>query len=195
MRVKYKTKNGIINTFIGYFDVSVMENGGKEVSRHEIMENIKTKSRYFVYNDEEIDLFSFEYTPIDELIEKISNHRADNEIFISDDEVIATFIKEADKVAIKMNVSLLENYFGIVFISSDPDHKCFMIPDEYRFKKDQWYYKIDLKPLYNEYDKVVSRETYYSCDLIRCILDGHYDLYNREKLSDEEIKFLEKEKN
>ena len=61
MKARFKTKNGIINAFIGYFDVSVMDDTGKEISRHEIMENLNTKSKYFVYDEEEIDLFSFEY--------------------------------------------------------------------------------------------------------------------------------------
>ena len=199
MKAKFKTKNGIINAFIGYFDVSVMDDTGKEISRHEIMENLNTKSKYFVYDDEEIDLFSFEYTPIDELIKNIEQYKrdvaenADNAKYITDNELTATFIKESEKIAIKMNVDILECYFGIIhFTSAIFDHVCYMVPYEYRFKKDQWHYKIELKPAYEDYDKVVAKDTYYAADLFQSIISGHFTLCNKEKLSEEELKLLEK---
>lgn len=199
MKARFKTKNGIINTFIGYFDVSVIDDTGKEISRHEIMENLNTKSKYFVYDEEEIDLFSFEYTPIDKLIEKIEQYKrdtaenVDNSKYFTDNELTATFIKESEKIAIKMNVDILESYFGIIhFTNARFDHVCYMVPYEYRFKKDQWHYKIELKPAYEDYDKVVAKETYYASDLFQSIVGGHFTLCNKEKLSEEELKLLEK---
>ena len=92
-----------------------------------------------------------------------------------------------------MNVDILESYFGIInFTSARFDHVCYMVPYEYRFKKDQWHYKIELKPAYEDYDKVVAKETYYSSDLFQSIISGHFTLYNKEKLSEEELKLLEK---
>lgn len=97
---------------------------------------------------------------------------------VSEDEMIATFLKHSDEVRVMVNLPTFE--FAIpsigLGITGDRTLEVLCVLTENRYKKSQWAYKLEITPMNEDYKRVVPARNYYSCDFVRAVKDGRIKL-------------------
>ena len=140
------------------------------------------------YNGETIHINNFDYTPIDEMVELVNKAKEANDRWqVPKEKILATFMKESDKIGVVMDVEAydtISTVLGIGFKGSRKNMlRCLMVPFEDRWKKSDWGYKIELRPESEAIAQFTGRETFYFDDLISMIFCErvNFELVNREK--------------
>jgi hypothetical protein len=115
---------------------------------------------------------------------------------ISNDEILATFIKNADDIGLIVDLPLytLKTPFGISFTGSDTI-PVLCVLSENRWQKNDWHYKITVMPDNPVYNECVANRDFYFSDLCDFLKAGYATLVNLKEFKHEwTLKMLEKEK-
>ena len=176
----YKTKDGtILHTWYNNLGrVNVLDDKGLEVAEYEFD---KGEDPVFCHNNELIHINDFLCYPLDEIIDRLDlAAKAGDRWYVTDNQILATFLKEADKIGVEMEVSAFDMIipelgFGI---KSDKRVKTIMVPTEDGYSKDYWHYKIRFAPANKELEPVVGTEALYFSDLCSLLVSGKAKLVN-----------------
>ena len=168
MKRYYKLSSGeVIPTWyndIGILTIMTNEGMDKETLEFDHRSNDPTVD----YHGEIIHLNNFEFTPLDKLIEKVEKSVAANDRWgVMSEEALATIMQESENIGFVMDVECFDTLIpcmGIGMKSNDKTIKCLMVPFEDQWKKDDWHYKIELRPYEEALRPLVGRETMYFSD-------------------------------
>lgn len=120
---------------------------------------------YIVWNSEKIYLNDFDFMPYEQLMAKIKEGKEKNDRWlVSDDDILATFMKESEKVMVfaSMPVYNIITPFGFALCGDkEMDIPCRLSTAQY--PKERWGYKITLEPL-EDLRKVCAKQNYYFSD-------------------------------
>ena len=201
MRLSYKLKNGC---HVKIFDYDILE---AQAEKHEkywresvsgyltdnhdedteinflapvLKENDKF---YFMAYGQKIYFDDYECLSLEELNEKLENKQ-----YVSNDVILASLIKNADKVAF-IETRRVPN---VVYV--DLDVRSYPSEDKYRevicepmekyYKRYNWAYKIQTIPVDEEEKQVFGSETRYSDGFCNWINGGHVKVISKDNIKD-----------
>lgn len=127
------------------------------------------------YHGEIIHVDDFDYMPLNEAIKFVNKAKETGDRWlVKESDLLATIMKEADKVGFIMEVEAFDTIIPGLGIglkgSRDNMIECLMVPFEGNWKKDDWHYKIELRPELDEVFSITGRETYYFSDFCSLML-------------------------
>ena len=189
MEVVYTLNNGIkLSTNISMEYLEEVKNL-KDIKIFRIKHNRKCKpftkkifsdtlGTYFVYNNQAIYLKDFDYIPAEKLVEK-TNKMADSkeyELSINSfkNELLATLIKEPDKIAFICNLyPTCATIPGkkTVFNGKDKIQVLCKLSDKY-YSSHFWEYKVSLVPTNAKYIHYFRKQEFYFIDFCEMLLRG-----------------------
>ena len=172
-----------------WIDIWKINDDGKKIEKEfELPVHDDENGVFIIYDGEKIYLNNYDYLPYSEVVAKVNECVEKKDAWlISNDSILATFIKETDKIGIvgKANVFdiiIPELGFGTV---SDKTVKCLMIPTEKRYKKHDWHYKFTME-VYDDAlrDYVANRDIYFM-DFCSLLKSGYYRLVDKNEYTQE----------
>ena len=114
---------------------------------------------YIIYNDQRIYLNDYEYLSAEKLIEFIESKR----VYVYDDTILATLLKESDKLLV---------YYPVIYTAGYNIDK--LIPCEFTetnvYKRHEWGSKITISPIDEDHQR---HKTVYFSDFCKNIRDGN----------------------
>jgi len=137
------------------------------------------KGIYIVWDNQKVYLNDFDYDTVEVMAKRITECVLKNDRWlVSDDEILATFMKDTDNVGIIMDMPAYDMVcaslgFGIV---GDNEQTVLCVPTEKQYKKTNWHYKFTLECECEALRQVIaSRHFYFSdfCSFLKC---GHAKL-------------------
>lgn len=153
---------------------------------------------YILWNKKKVYLNDFDYEPIDRLVKRIEDGVAKQDRWaVFEDEILATFLKENDKVGIIYNAPVIDTYMpmmGLVMYG-DKTTPTLCVLSEKEYKKSSWSYKVTLKPENIEACKRIISQNFYTSDLWSMIMSGIIKIVNIDKYKKEREVVREKYKN
>ena len=195
MYATYTAPNG--TTLTGYLYSDLME--GKEFRDEFIIEKINGNRINHqiskkLYKDDKLGLFfkwhdkdkpyrnngyniylnDFNYTSASELLDKLVK---DDECYVSEDEILASFIKESDNFRFILDMPVMEIILPSMglYLNSGDYEKTICKLSEYKYPKSKWGYKISLVPVSEDEIKIGSR-TFYFSDFVSMIKTGRVEI-------------------
>ena len=189
MKRRYTLENGeTLHAWyndLGYFTVYKDETGAEEECTLEF--NFRDEDPTVTYNGEVVHVNNFAYMPFEELLAQV-NHGIEigDRWVVSQDEALATLMKETDKIGFVMEVECFNTIIPGLGIglkgSGSPKVECLLVPFEDRWKKKDWHYKVELRPENEALRPMVGRETLYFSDLWDSVRTGKWiRMVNREE--------------
>ena len=177
MFTKYTLKNGEkIEVFMwsdflenhdyrGVAEVWQYENGQRSNNPVESPVAVDDHGIYIIWNSEKVYLNDFDFMPYEELMAKIKEGKEkDDRWFVSDDDILATFMKESEKVIVFASMPVYEvvTPFGFALCGDkEIEVPCRLSTEQY--PKERWGYKITLEPL-ESMKKVCAKQNYSFSD-------------------------------
>lgn len=151
------------------------------------------------WNGENVYMNEFYHIPYSELVTKLNEcvEKKDRWL-VDDDDILATFMKETDKVGIVGEFSVFDTLIPCMGIgmTSDKTATVMMVPVEKRHKKSEWRYKVDLEVANKELLCLIASESVYWDDFCSFLKSGIYRLVDKDKYmaknAEKEIKGLKK---
>lgn len=144
---------------------------------------------------EKVYLNEFDHIPYKQLVKKLEEGVAAHDRWIvMEDDILATFMKESDKVCILADLPKVEMvipFMGICTLGDDTQKVICHLSEE-RYKKSQWHYKVTLRPD-DAFLPYVPSESYYFSDLCSMLRSGIYKLVDEKALEREERKAMKAE--
>lgn len=150
---------------------------------------------YIVWNKTKVYLNDFDYDPIDTLVARINKGVADkNRWSVFEEEMLATFLKETDKVGIIYDAPVIDTIVPIIGVAmySDRTTPTLCVLSEKEYKKSNWDYKITLLPENEQVRKSVIANTLYTSDMWSMIMAGIIKVVNLDKYKAEREAFKER---
>jgi len=136
---------------------------------------------YFICEGERIYVSDYEFLTIRELNEKLENKE-----YVSEDLLKASLIKNANNIAFLESRRIPNFVWSEFFIRSYSGparyRKVICVPTERYYKRENWQFKIETKPINDEDFKVFGHEKYYSCDYCERILRGEVNVLELDKV-------------
>lgn len=185
MNRTYTLKGGVkINTFYSrYSGLTEYDANGNEVAHYNI--HYLDDKRVVYRKGEVIYLDNFDYTPLSEMINKLNQcvEQKDRWI-ISNDEVLATFIHEKDKLGL---VSTVENlgrrcvYWGDTGVTLEDSDEVLLVPFEDEYTIEDWHYKMEFRALDPVVHESVRGIRTYTDDIIDMIKMGIYRVVDKDE--------------
>jgi len=139
---------------------------------------------FIIYEGEKIYLNDYDYLSYSEVVTKVNECVEKKDTWlIYDDDILATFIKETDKIGIVGEAHVFDIIvptlgFGI---TSDKTIECLMIPTENRYKKHDWHYKITLESNDETLRNYVASRNIYFRDFCSMLKSGFYRLVDKDE--------------
>lgn len=135
---------------------------------------------YIIWKGEKIYLNKFDYLPYETLMAKIAEgKRMNDRWFVSDDEILATFMKESEKVMVFASMPVYEivTPFGFALCGNkELEVPCRLSTVQY--PKTRWGYKITLEPITEELRNICAKEHYYFSDFCSMLKSDIFALAN-----------------
>lgn len=170
--------NGSEKYWRGYSDGYI--DSAKEDFKIDILKD-PDRGFYFICEGEKIYVSDYEYLTIQELNEKLENKE-----YVSQDLLKASLIKNADNIAFLESRRIPDFVWSEFFIRSYSGparyRKVICVPTERYYKRENWQFKIETKPINDEDFKVFGHEKYYSCDYCERILRGEVNVLELDKV-------------
>lgn len=191
MEVVYTLNNGIkLSTNISMEYLEETKNL-KDIKIYRIKHNRKCKAftkkifldtlgTYFVYNNQAIYLKDFDYIPAEKMVEKANKMADSNEYKLSNNsfnilnELLATLIKEPDKIAFVCNLyPTCATIPGkkTIFNGKDKIQVLCKLSDKY-YSSRFWEYKVSLVPTNAKYIHYFREQEFYFIDFYEMLLHG-----------------------
>ena len=175
---KYKLNDGsVIRAYVSDFgSFEIMGEEGNVLHTYEY--DYLNDDKYVVHNGEVIYINNFMYDDIDTMIKKVEKAQETKDRFlITQDELLATFMKEKDRVAVMMEVEefdivIPELGFGLKGTNSNKVMVKMVPCQEGRYPINMWHYKIQFEPEDPFLLERVGREAYYFCDFADMLFTG-----------------------
>lgn len=172
----------------GTCEVATINKKGQR-SDHEVEKKLYTDDHgiYFMWRlagskvKEKVYLMDFDYLPYAALIHKLNQGIAKKDSwYVFNDDILATFLKESDKVAIKADLPVIEMIVPMMGIGLTGDKKVTVLCklSEKQYTKDRWGYKITLVP--DNEDPMIPPKHMYFSDFCSFLRKGIYALVDRE---------------
>lgn len=196
MRRSYTLKSGeVINCWYKKYGgaICVDDDNGKEVAVFEVPFGDETAT--FEYKGETICVGDYNYMTVRELLAKCRERAiADGEDpsdmnSLRESELLCTILKDTEHFGIVSDVECYNTIIpglGIAFKGTGSTHlKVLTIPFERQYKKEDWNYKVELKPANDDIAQLTGSESYYFSDLVSSIRSGHMQLVDIEDFKEE----------
>lgn len=148
------------------------------------------KGVYILWNDKPVYLNDYDYYTAEQLIDKLEEVKGNIDVFLSDSDICATFMKETDKIGIVLDMPAFDirvPELGIGF-TGGKRYSTLVIPTEKQYKKSEWFYKVTLECENPELRKYIPYNILYFSDLASFLRSGHAKLVLREQFKDEVAK-------
>ena len=142
---------------------------------------------YILWNNKPVYLNEYDYYTAEQLIDKLEEVRGNIDVFLSDSDICATFIKESDKIGIVLDMPAFDirvPELGIGF-TGGKRYPTLVIPTERQYKKHEWFYKVSLECESTELREYIPYNNIYFCDLASFLRSGHAKLVLREPFKKE----------
>lgn len=187
------------DTWRGFAEVTQLFDGkiyggnrGKECKKKLFKDD---KGIYIVWDSQKVYLNDFDYQPVSVMAKLVAECVEKNDRWlVSDDEILATFLKDTDNVGVVIDLPAYDMVcgslgFGIV---GDNEQTVLCVPTERQYSKKNWHYKVtmecDLEPL-RQY--IPSRHFYFS-DFCSFLKSGHAKLVERNEFKQRVQVYVEK---
>lgn len=202
MRREYTLKSGKVihcwyNRFAGV--ICIQDDNGNEIEAIKV--NTEDENATFEYEGEVIHVDDYNYMTVRELLTKcreraIADGKDPSDMnYLRENELLCTILKDTEHFGIVSDVECYNTIIpglGIAFKGSGSTHlKVLTIPFERRYKKDDWHYKVELKPANDDIAQLTGSECYYFSDLVGSIRCGHMKLVDIEDFKEEAKKLDE----
>ena len=131
---------------------------------HEVPLGNDENGMYFTFEDHKVYLNDFEHMSYEDLIDKIEEgKKKDDRWLVRDDDVLATFLKETDKVLVKTKLPAFDIVIPEIGVGLTSNNYCevLTVPTEKRYKKKDWEYKITLEYEDKNLRTQIASQTYY----------------------------------
>ncbi len=190
MKRRYALSDGtIINTLyndLGYLTVYRRNAVGDLVVDCELEFESDSEDPVVSYNDEEIHLNNFEYTPYETLLARVNEGiQKKDRWLVSDNTMLETCMKQPEKFGIVTEVTPYDvvTPIGIRFKSDRYWCEVLMHPVETeQYKKSDWHYKMTLSPVMEQLQEIFGTETTYTQDIFSGARCGkHWKLVDKEE--------------
>ena len=192
---KYKLKSGNLircwysdaGSFLGQGELVVLNSKGNE-KEYYTFDSLKDDPT-INYHGEVIHVNNFEYCTVDELIDKI-NKKIDpitdsDRAFDIEENLLNTMLRDTENVGLVGEVECFSTVIpklGIGFKGSCSNKvKVLLVPFEHRYKKEEWYYKVEFRPEDKNLIGLVGSTEWYLSDLVSLIALNEYELVNVKK--------------
>lgn len=185
MVVKYTLKTGALISIFLWDDIYegdiwrkfVEVQSLKPFFKHEIRKTMykdNTGRVYFMWNRERIYVDSFNFMPVDELINNIDE--------AIEYDFLATLLKDTDNIGFFVDLAIVDTIVPSmgIGISSGKENRFFCIPEETsRYQKKNWSYKVHVTPYDKSLRPFVQSRDFYLSDLWSLIKSGNIKLVNK----------------
>lgn len=196
MRRSYTLKSGkVISCWYKQFAgvICVEDNEGNDVAIFDVPFGDETAT--FEFEGETICVGDYNYMTVRELLAKCRERAIADGGDPSDmnslcgSELLCTILKDTEHFGIVSDVECYNTItpgLGIAFKGTGSTHlKVLTIPFERRYKKEDWNYKVELKPANDDIARFTGSESYYFSDLVSSIRYGHMQLVDVEDFQKE----------
>lgn len=174
-------ENKLIREFA---EVDVLDENYQWTEEQNLMLPLCTDPRgvYVEYNGQNVYLNDFDYIPYEKLMQKIQECIDKDELWlVSNDQILATFLRESDKVGIVGNLPVLDTILPgmrLGMLYSGKEMNVLTVLTEKRYKKPDWHYKVTLMAEDESLRGIVVSQNVYFSDLCSLLKSGHYRLVN-----------------
>lgn len=168
----------------GFVDVCLVDANGHSGEEFETPVYNDEQGVYIIYNGEKVYLNNYDYLPYEQLMEKIAECVEKKDPWICrNDDILATFMKESEKVGIVGNMMMYDFIipeFGIG-ITSDKKMEVLVIPTEKHYKKSEWHYKFTMEPEDESLQGIVASQDIYFSDFCSALKKGIFRLVDKKE--------------
>ena len=150
---------------------------------------------YIVWDSQKVYLNDFDYDTVEVMVKRIAECVEKNDRWlVSDDEILATFIKDTDNVGIVMDMPAYDMIcaslgFGIV---GDNEQTVLCIPTERQYAKKDWHYKFTAECECESLRQVISSRHFYFSDFCSSLKCGHAKLVVKDEFKQRVQEYIEK---
>lgn len=166
----------------GFTDVCLVDADGHFGEEFETPVYKDEQGVYIIYDGERVYLNNYDYMPYEKLIEKINECIEKKDPWLCyDDDILATFIKESEKVGIVGDMRVFDFIIPALGIgtTSDKEMEVLAIPTEKYYKKYQWHYKFTMEPEDESLKGIVPSQDIYFSDFCSALKRGIYRLVDK----------------
>lgn len=153
------------------------------------------KGIYIVWDSQKVYLNDFDFDTVEVMAKRISECVLKNDRWlVSDDEILATFMKDTDNVGIIMDMPAYDMIcaslgFGIV---GDNEQTVLCVPTEKQYKKKDWHYKFTLECELEPLRQYVASRHFYFSDFCSFLKAGHTKLVVKDEFKARVHAYIEK---
>ena len=186
------------DTWRGYADVTALYDGkiyggkrGKECRKKLFKDD---KGIYIVWDGQRVYLNDFDYDTVEVMAKRIAECVIQSDHWlVSDDEILATFIKDTDNVGIVMDMPAYDMVcaslgFGIV---GDNEQTVLCVPTERQYAKKDWHYKFTAECEYEPLRQYIASRHFYFSDFCSFLKAGHAKLVVKEDFKNKVQNYIE----
>ena len=153
------------------------------------------KGIYIVWDSQKVYLNDFDYDTVEVMAKRITECVLKNDRWlVSDDEILATFIKDTDNVGIVMDMPAYDMIcaslgFGIV---GDNVQTVLCVPTERQYAKKDWHYKFTAECECEVLRQMISSRHFYVSDFCSSLKSGHAKLVVKDEFKQKVQSYIEK---
>ena len=139
---------------------------------------------YIIWNKNKVYLNEYDFLTAEKLIAKIEKGKALNDRwYVSDDEILATFLKETNKIGIVIDMPAYDMVcpqLGIGFVGNK-EYSVLCIPTEKQYSKPDWAYKFTLECECEDLRRYIPSRHFYFSDFCSFVKQGLADIVLKEE--------------
>lgn len=153
------------------------------------------KGIYIVWDNQKIYLNDFDYDPVSVMAKRIAEGVEKNDRWlVSDDEILATFMKDTDNVGIVMDMPAYDMVcaslgFGIV---GENEQTVLCVPTEKQYEKGYWHYKFTVECECEALRQYIPCQHFYFSDFCSSLKKGYAKLVVKDEFKQRLQTYLEK---
>ena len=197
MRVRYKRKDGsLLECYYwgyGQLEISLYKSWDMEHLNPRVEVDFNDPNSKFEYDNEVFRFWDFEALNPDELVQKLNDEylsetaKGGYRAWISEDVALCTLLKYPNGLGVLMQSETMQRIpmlsIGIKGSGSDIIEAMF-VPYEGRYNKDNWHYKISLKPVLSEVLEMTGSCDMYFSDFWSSVCQKHYELVDLQEFNE-----------
>lgn len=131
---------------------------------------------YFEYKNSRIYVDNYEFDSLENIIVRIQKAISEHDRWkVSQDEMLATFMRDTDELAFVASLPVFDFIIPSLGIGTTGDNYVEMlcVPEIYgNYPKNEWGYKIAIKPENEKLRPYVANKSYYFSDFCHLIING-----------------------
>lgn len=187
------------DTWRGFAEVTQLFDGkiyggnrGKECKKRLFKDD---KGIYIVWDSQKVYLNDFDYDTVEVMVKRIAECVEKNDRWlVSDDEILATFMKDTDNVGIVMDLPAYDMVcaslgFGIV---GDNEQTVLCVPTERQYDKNNWHYKLTMECEMEALRQYIPSRHFYFSDFCGSLKSGYAKLVVKDDFKQRVQAYIER---